>query len=110
MMKLNAIYLKNDLEELDNNFDINSISKDISPVIDELSYIIEKINSIVCYCYCNEKDLIFSIENNYHIEDFFIGVLEKNYYDNSYNKRYGDDYIPNDDMDPIDIIFDRDFQ
>ncbi|KLI14025.1 restriction endonuclease [Brachyspira hyodysenteriae] len=101
---------QNDLEELDNNFDINSISKDISPVIDELSYIIEKINSIVCYCYCNEKDLIFSIENNYHIEDFFIGVLEKNYYDNSYNKRYGDDYIPNDDMDPIDIIFDRDFQ
>ncbi|CRF34046.1 unnamed protein product [Brachyspira suanatina] len=99
---------KNDLEELNDNFDISVISKDISSVIDELSDIIEKINSIVSYC--NKEELISSIENSYDIEEFFYEALRNNYYYKSSDKRYGDDYIPDDDMDSIDIIFDRDFK
>lgn len=99
---------QNDLEELDYNFDIDFIHKDISPVIDKLSYIIEKINSI--FYYCNEEELISSIEYKHNIKDFFEEALYNNYYYKSSNKIYGDDYIPDDDMDPIDIIFDRDFQ
>lgn len=105
---INDYICKNDLEELDDNFDIDSIYQDISPIIDKLSDIIEKINSI--FYYCNEEELISSIEYNHNIEDFFEEALYNNYYYKSSDKRYGDDYIPDDDMDPIDIIFNRDFK
>ncbi|MCZ9938538.1 hypothetical protein [Brachyspira hyodysenteriae] len=99
---------KNGIEDISYTFDIDCICKDVSSVIDKLSDIIEKINSIVFYR--DKEALISDIENNYDVEDFFKEALHNNHYYNYYDKRYGDDYIPDDDMDPIDIIFDRDFQ
>ncbi|MEI0796134.1 restriction endonuclease [Brachyspira pilosicoli] len=99
---------QNDLEELDDNFDIDSIYQDISPVIDQLSYIIKKINTI--FDYCDENYLISSIENSYDIWEFFENALQNNDYYKSSDKRYGDDYIPNDDINQIDIIFNRNFK
>lgn len=99
---------ENGIEDISYTFDINCICKDISSVIDKLSDIIEKVNSVVFYH--DKEALISDIENNYDIEDFFKEALYNNYYYNYYDKIYRDDYIPDDDMDPIDIIFDRDFK
>lgn len=99
---------ENGIEDISYTFDINCICKDISSVIDKLSDIIEKINSVVFYH--DKEALISDIENNYDIEDFFKEALYNNNYYNYYDKIYRDDYIPDDDMDPIDIIFDRDFK
>lgn len=99
---------ENGVEDLSYTFDISYIAKDISSVIDKLSDVIEKINSIVFYR--NKEKLISDIKANYDIEDFFRESLYNNNYYISSDKRYDDNYIPDDDIDQIDIIFNRDFE